>query len=121
MRKKLGINMIIQEIRSVQSDRKGSHLSRMEAIYGLDELPGLPTVRLPLLYGGSYGVVDVVCFEILKSLVASDVLQHGAEVLRALCCYVAQCGVGVHPAAARGDGQAVHIVINVGIGDVVAQ
>ena len=97
-----------------------AYLVGVEPIHRLYQLPGLAPLLHPLVDGGLDGWVNVVQFEVVKGLVCHERLQGLVELHRSLRGEVAPRLIGIHPPEARGYLQAVEVVVEGGVGDVVA-
>ena len=91
----------------------------MEPVHGLYQLPGLASLCHPLVDGGLDRRVNVVQFEVVKGLVCNECLEGLVELHGSLSGHITPCLIGVHPPKAGGDLQAVEVVIEGSIGDVV--
>lgn len=94
-------------------------LGRVEAVDGLDELPELTSVVGPLVDDGSERVVNVEGIEVVELLGTGNLGKDSVELALANGGHVAHGGVGVHPSPAGRGLEAVEVVVELSISDVV--
>mmetsp|Transcript_11656 Transcript_11656/g.19865 ORF Transcript_11656/g.19865 Transcript_11656/m.19865 type:complete len:285 (+) Transcript_11656:170-1024(+) len=93
----------------------------MEAIDGLNELPGLTSLTDPLVHDGADGTVGVSHVKVLVVVVLDDLEVRETEVEGTVARLVAPVAVRVEPSPAGRDLKTVEIVVEISIGDVVSE
>jgi len=95
------------------------YLVWMESIDWLNELPSLSPLSLPYLNDFRKGQREIGQIKVVESVVADDLHINLIELHRSLSCGVSRVTITIHPTPAWGNAQAVEVVVNIGISDVV--
>ena len=111
--------VILEELPEVVSHEGVGDLGRMETVDGLNELPELTATLSPLVDDGSERIIDVEDVKVVELLSAGDVGKDSVELALANSGRVTNGGVGVHPSPAGRGLEAVEVVVELSVGDIV--